>query len=669
MNAKTFKGILYGVAIAIAVSAGAATVYNYFPPPGMAYSPTTGFTVGSPTGGAQGAGTINAQGVFVNGTAVNTNNAAGSNTQVQYNNSGSFGASSLLTFTSGSVVLNLGAATTPGTYSVGQLDSMVVNGVTVPIPGFALNSNIQGVFENHSYVNGVASGGARYYGVRSEGTISSPLIVSNGDHLSTFYAAGYNGSSYSLGGAILFQVNGTPGASAMPTDMLVQLSPTGSQTPATVATFSHTGQLALSAPSTTTPALQVNGAANSTSENITGSSTSGQSFGLSINAGTTSADYGLAVNNQTGSTTFLKVFGDGGTVLGSATGGDQGVGTLNMQGCFVNGVACSTGGAAGANPTGTVGLTAVNGVAGTYMRSDAAPPLSQAIAPTWTGTHTFANTTANAVFNNSGAALNAKNTVALVTSSGSFALESSNDATPTTPVTLGMSLTRSGAAFTSVNFGNTTDNPVFNFLGTGTATFNGNLTDQPTTSAGYGLFSLNDQTSARKLQVVFVGSTATPAYGIAAGNAGIDTASGVSLTLSTADTARLVIDASGGIFTSGQTGQGAGSINSGTLYLQGNPVYREVAWAGTCTSGGCTTGIAKGVGTAATRNSAGNYTVNFSNSSLSGNESCTASPWSTLSNGAISATVASANTTSVTVTVINTSGTAVDSGFTVLCIG
>lgn len=47
-----------------------------------------------------------------------------------------------------------------------------------------------------------------------------------------------------------------------------------------------------------------------------------------------------------------------------------------------------------ANPTGTVGLTVVNGVLTTALRSDAAPPLSQAIAPTWTGTHIFSNTTA-----------------------------------------------------------------------------------------------------------------------------------------------------------------------------------------------------------------------------------------------------------------------------------
>lgn len=45
-----------------------------------------------------------------------------------------------------------------------------------------------------------------------------------------------------------------------------------------------------------------------------------------------------------------------------------------------------------ANPTASVGLAAVNGVAVTAMRSDAAPALSQAIAPTWTAQHIFSLT-------------------------------------------------------------------------------------------------------------------------------------------------------------------------------------------------------------------------------------------------------------------------------------
>ena len=42
-----------------------------------------------------------------------------------------------------------------------------------------------------------------------------------------------------------------------------------------------------------------------------------------------------------------------------------------------------------ANPSASVGLTAVDGTAATFMTSDSAPALSQSITPTWTGQHIF----------------------------------------------------------------------------------------------------------------------------------------------------------------------------------------------------------------------------------------------------------------------------------------
>jgi hypothetical protein len=48
--------------------------------------------------------------------------------------------------------------------------------------------------------------------------------------------------------------------------------------------------------------------------------------------------------------------------------------------------AAAAAGVSGANPTASVGLTAVNGSATTYLRSDGAPALNQAISPTMTGT-------------------------------------------------------------------------------------------------------------------------------------------------------------------------------------------------------------------------------------------------------------------------------------------
>lgn len=44
---------------------------------------------------------------------------------------------------------------------------------------------------------------------------------------------------------------------------------------------------------------------------------------------------------------------------------------------------------AAANPSATIGLSAVNGVAATFMASDSAPALSQAIAPTWSAAHIY----------------------------------------------------------------------------------------------------------------------------------------------------------------------------------------------------------------------------------------------------------------------------------------
>lgn len=76
--------------------------------------------------------------------------------------------------------------------------------------------------------------------------------------------------------------------------------------------------------------------------------------------------------------------------------------------------ATPAGGGSVANPTATIGLTAVNGSATSAIRSDGAPALSQAIAPTWTGAHTF---TGGFAVTQSGAS----NNVFSTTGSGNYA--------------------------------------------------------------------------------------------------------------------------------------------------------------------------------------------------------------------------------------------------------
>lgn len=165
---------------------------------------------------------------------------------------------------------------------------------------------------------------------------------------------------------------------------------------------------------------------------------------------------------------------DFGILIGAPTGGYEGVGTLNATGLFVNGVAVSTSAATGANPTGTVALATVNGSATTFMRSDAAPPLSQAIAPTWTGTHFFDGVRSSssgtqgisigtAGVGGSGSFVNPTGgTDAKIWDLGNgiandFQLRAVNDAYSTAKTVL--DVTRSGFAVTGITIGNATDLP------------------------------------------------------------------------------------------------------------------------------------------------------------------------------------------------------------------
>ncbi len=108
-----------------------------------------------------------------------------------------------------------------------------------------------------------------------------------------------------------------------------------------------------------------------------------------------------------------------------------------------------------ANPSATIGLTAVNGAASTAMRSDGAPALSQAITPTWTQVHTFAATPlitgaggATLQFQDSTAASNAK-LYSFSTSAGGFEMQTRTDANG--PGQVVFAVARSGTTVTSFN--------------------------------------------------------------------------------------------------------------------------------------------------------------------------------------------------------------------------
>jgi hypothetical protein len=85
----------------------------------------------------------------------------------------------------------------------------------------------------------------------------------------------------------------------------------------------------------------------------------------------------------------------------------------------------------GANPSATIGLTATNGSATTFMRSDAAPALNTSISPTWSGTHTFSNTIVGNISGNAGGT--AANASQLDSQSGSYYRNASNLNSGTVP--------------------------------------------------------------------------------------------------------------------------------------------------------------------------------------------------------------------------------------------
>lgn len=105
--------------------------------------------------------------------------------------------------------------------------------------------------------------------------------------------------------------------------------------------ISGTGSATIGPPSSGTT-LTVNGIAGQFVSFVVGANSVGNSFGQVIQAGTNSTDTNCLWVNATNSVQFAKIFGDGGMTLGSPTGGNQGLGTLNATNVFINGAALQT---------------------------------------------------------------------------------------------------------------------------------------------------------------------------------------------------------------------------------------------------------------------------------------------------------------------------------------
>lgn len=149
--------------------------------------------------------------------------AAGSNTQVMFNDSGSLAGDSGLTFNKTSNSL-----TVLGTLNAGISDPMTVNGVSVNA-NLQANSDTIASIESHTH-SPTAGVGSYFYGARSRGTTASPTVVQNGDVIGGMYFVGYDGTDYATSSALVATVNGTPGSNDMPGKLSIQTSADGSQT-------------------------------------------------------------------------------------------------------------------------------------------------------------------------------------------------------------------------------------------------------------------------------------------------------------------------------------------------------------------------------------------------------------------------------------------------------
>lgn len=164
---------------------------------------------------------------------------------------------------------------------------------------------------------------SRFTGASTAGSSYGPIIEA-GTNSSDYTLLAYNQSA----SALYLAIRGD-GYISMGSGPLVTLGTTGTMT----------------ITPTSGDALILNGISGTFAQTVNGASSTNNSYGEVINAGTSTSDLSFEILNASHSQNYIEVVGDGGILAGSPTGGDKGYGTINMQGCYVNGVACATGGA------------------------------------------------------------------------------------------------------------------------------------------------------------------------------------------------------------------------------------------------------------------------------------------------------------------------------------
>jgi len=261
---------------------------------------------------------------------------------------------------------------------------------------------------------------------------------------------------------------------------------------------------------------------------------------------------------STGGSSRLSIGSTGAWTVGGGVGTNGQVLTSGGAGVAPAWTTVS-GGGSGANPTATIGLTAVNGAAGTFTRSDGAAALSQAIAPTWTATHIFSKVASTgldgaAMFSSAAPLIswfetdgstNNKVWSAIANSEQLILQTRLDDGTGAVPI---MTVDRTGTTVDTIAFGSNVSSTkasgfnVFTVANSDAGAGAGSAWYLQNSSSNYfrGLYS----NSANVTQYLTNGPTGAAAY--------FYTTASEPISIGTAGTERMRIDGSGNISVSGQ---------------------------------------------------------------------------------------------------------------------
>jgi hypothetical protein len=288
----------------VAALAQSQGVYNYFPPPGITYTVAGGMALGSATGGACGAGCLNAQSLEINGTPVTT--GAGSVTSVSVVTAN--GLSGSVANPTSTPAITLNPTFTGIAYANGSAFSVATSGefptLNQSTTGNAATATLASAASAFASTPSLCGSGQAAQGITASGNAVgciTPYSVIN-ENAGTFFAGPCTGTA------------------ALPTFRIMCVS----DLPLSSA-ITWTGNNTWTGNSTMTPAsgagLAINGAASADALDVTngangytkviGSTTTGESNGLEIVAGTNSSDTAFQVENRAGSATLLSILGNG----------------------------------------------------------------------------------------------------------------------------------------------------------------------------------------------------------------------------------------------------------------------------------------------------------------------------------------------------------------------